>query len=73
MKQALYKDDFKPFTATEEILFASINYDTGKKDTLNNPDAILEAFKLSDINRLKNNNLNRDLNYDSLIKFRQFY
>ncbi|MFZ9995214.1 MAG: penicillin-binding protein 1A [Pelagibacteraceae bacterium] len=73
VKQALYKDDFKPFTAPEEILFASINYDTGKKDTLNNPDAILEAFKLSDINRLKNNNLNRDLNYDSLIKFRQFY
>ena len=44
-----------------------------KKDTLSNSSAILEAFKLSDINRLKNNNLNRNWNYDSLIKFRQFY
>ena len=73
IKQALYKEDFKPFSAPEEILFASINYNTGQKDTPNNPGAILEAFKLSDINRLKNNNLNRNWNYDSLIKFRQFY
>ena len=73
IKQALYKEDFKPFSAPEEILFASINYNTGQKDTPSNPGAILEAFKLSDINRLKNNNLNRNWNYDSLIKFRQFY
>ena len=73
IKQALYKEDFKPFSAPEEILFASINYNTGQKDTLSNSSAILEAFKLSDINRLKNNNLNRNWNYDSLIKFRQFY
>ena len=73
IKQALYREDFKPFSAPEEILFASINYNTGQKDTLSNSSAILEAFKLSDINRLKNNNLNRNWNYDSLIKFRQFY
>jgi penicillin-binding protein 1A len=73
VSQALFKDEFKSFTAPEEIFFASINYDTGKKENFSNPDSIVEAFKLSDIKKMKNNNLNKDLNYDSLIKFRQFY
>jgi len=73
IKQALYKDDFKPFHIPEEIFFASINYNSGKKENFDNPKSIIEAFKLSDINRIKNNNLDIDTNYDSLIKFRQFY
>ena len=73
IKQALYKDDFKPFSIPEEIFFAAINYNTGKKENFSNPKSIVEAFKLSDINKLKNNNLDKNTNYDSLIKFRQFY
>jgi len=73
IKQALYKDDFKPFIVPEEIFFAAINYNTGEKENFSNPDSIIEAFKLSDINRMKNNNLNTNSNYDSLVKFRQFY
>ena len=73
IKQALYKDDFKPFLVPEEIFFASINYDTGEKENFSSPNSIIEAFKLSDINRIKNNNLGNSSNYDSLIKFRQFY
>ncbi len=73
VRQALYKDEFKSFTAPEEIFFAAINYNTGKKENFSNPDSIIEAFKLSDIKKMKNNNLDKDLNYDSLVKFRQFY
>jgi penicillin-binding protein 1A len=73
IRQALYKDEFKSFTAPEEIFFAAINYDTGKKENFSNPDSIIEAFKLRDIEKMRNNNLDKDLNYDSLVKFRQFY
>jgi len=73
IKQALYKDDFKPFIAPEKIFFTAINYNTGEKDNFSNPDSIIEAFKLSDINRMRNNNLHKNTNYDSLVKFRQFY
>ena len=73
VRQALYKDDFKPFRVPEEIFFAAINYNTGKKENFSNSKSIIEAFKLSDIQKMRNNNLDKDLNYDSLIKFRQFY
>jgi len=73
ISQALFKDEFKSFTAPEEIFFASINYDTGKKENFSKTNSIVEAFKLSDIKKMRNDNLNKDLNYDSLIKFRQFY
>ena len=73
IKEALYKDDFKPFSIPEEIFFAAINYDTGKKESFSNSKSIIEAFKQSDINKMKNNNLGKKTNYDSLIKFRQFY
>ena len=73
IRQALYKDEFKPFTSPEEIFFAAINYNTGKKENFSNSDSIIEAFKLSDIKKMRNNNLDKGTNYDSLIKFRQFY
>jgi penicillin-binding protein 1A len=73
IKQALYKDDFKPFSIPKEIFFSAVNYDTGKKENFSNSESIVEAFKLSDINRIKNNSLGKNSNYDSLVKFRQFY
>jgi penicillin-binding protein 1A len=73
IRQALYKDEFKSFTPPKEIFFAAVNYNTGKKENFNNSDSIIEAFKLSDIEKMRNNNLDKDSNYDSLIKFRQFY
>ena len=73
VRQALYKDEFKSFTPPEEIFFAAINYNTGKKENFNKSDSIIEAFKLRDIEKMRNNNLDKDSNYDSLIKFRQFY
>ena len=73
IKEALYKDDFKAFLIPKEIFFSAINYNTGKIENFSNPNSIVEAFKLSDINKIKNNNLDNNTNYDSLIKFRQFY
>ena len=73
IKEALYKDDFKSFLIPEEIFFTAINYNTGKKENFSSSNSIIEAFKLSDINKMKNNNLDKSTNYDSLIKFRQFY
>ena len=73
IKEALYKDDFKPFLIPEEIFFSAVNYNTGEKENFSNPKSIVEAFKLSDINNMKNNNLDKNTNYDSLIKFKQFY
>ena len=73
IRQALYRDEFKSFTVPEEIFFAVINYNSGKKENFSNKESIIEAFKLSDIEKMRNNNLNKNLNYDSLVKFRQFY
>ena len=73
IRQALYKDEFKDFIAPEEIFFAAVNYNTGKRENFSNAESIIEAFKLSDIQKMRNNNLDKDLNYDSLVKFRQFY
>ena len=73
VRQALYKDEFRSFTVPEEIFFVPINYNTGKRESFSNSESIVEAFKLSDIKKMRNNNLDKDLNYDSLIKFRQFY
>jgi penicillin-binding protein 1A len=73
IKEALYRDDFKPFLVPEEIFFGAINYNTGIKENFSNSSSIVEAFKLSDIKRMKNNDLGKNSNYDSLIKFRQFY
>jgi penicillin-binding protein 1A len=73
ISQALFKDEFKSFAAPEEIFFAAINYNTGKKENFSNNNSIIEAFKSGDIEKMRNNNLDKDLNYDSLVKFRQFY
>jgi penicillin-binding protein 1A len=73
IKQALYKEDFKPFLIPEKIFFSSINYDTGEKENFGDPGSIIEAFKISDINKMQNKNFDKNTNYDKLIKFRQFY
>ena len=69
----MYKDDFKLFTPPEEIFFAAVNYNTGKKENFSNAKSIVEAFKLKDINKNKNKNSIMLDGYDTLIKFRQFY
>ena len=46
---------------------------TGVEEDFNNSKAIIEAFKIKDINKIKNKNLDITTNYDKLIKFRQFY
>ena len=73
VKQALYKEDFKPFLIPKEIMFTAVNYNTGEIESFTSPDAIIEAFKPSDLERMQNKNLNKNTNYDKLIKFRQFY
>ena len=73
IKSALYKEDFKQFPIPKGIYFAPVNYDTGEQEEFGSPKAIIEAFKLRDINKLNNKNLNISNNYDKLIKFRQFY
>ncbi len=73
VKKALYEEDFKNFSIPENIYFAPINYDSGVKDSFASKKTIIESFKISDINNLKNNFLNNSQSYDKLIKFRQFY
>ncbi len=73
VKKALYKDDFKEFSIPKGIYFSAIDYNTGKKEDFSNSKAIIEAFKIKDINSKNNKNLSEIDNYDRLIKFRQFY
>ena len=73
VKKAIYKDEFKPFKIPKGIFLAPINYESGKQEDFNSKNSIIEAFKLKDINKIKNNNLISNYNYDNLIKFRQFY
>ena len=73
VKKAMYKEDFKEFDIPEGIYFAPIDYETGKQVNFNYKNSIIEAFKIQDINNFKNNSLKSNGNYDSLVKFRQFY
>ena len=73
IEDALYKDDFNEFKIPNGIYFAPINYNTGKEEDFTNKNAIVEAFKLKDINKNKNKNSIMLDGYDTLIKFRQFY
>ncbi len=73
VKNALYKEDFKNFLIPPNIHFASVNYDTGKQVNLGTKNSIVEAYKLKDINKEQNKNIEIQNNYDKLIKFRQFY
>ena len=75
MQTTLESKDFKEFNIPNNIYFASIDYNTGKKSDFksNNKNIILESFKNNDINNLSNYKLNNINNYDTLVKFRQFY
>jgi len=73
IKQALYRDDFKNFKIPNNIHFAPVNYDNGKQENFNSPNAIIEAFKFKNLKNIENNNIDISNNYDRLIKFRQFY
>ena len=73
IKKALYKEDFKQFPVPKGIYFAPINYETGEQEDFNNSNAIIESFKIEDINKINDNELGITGNYDKLIKFRQFY
>ena len=73
VKKALYKEEFKEFKIPEKIFFAPINYETGIYEDFTNSKSIIEAFKLKDINKIKNNDLISNYSYDNVIKFRQFY
>ena len=73
IERAIYRDEFKKFNIPEGIYFAPVNYDTGEKTSFNNKKTIIEAFKLKDINSMKNNKMDANYNYDKLIKYRQFY
>ena len=73
VKKAIYKNEFKQFKAPNGIYFASIDYQTGEKTHFNDKKSIIEAFKIKDINNVKNRNLISNKNYDNLVRFRQFY
>ena len=73
VKNALFKEDFKEFKIPKGIYLTSLNYDTGKKASLGDKNAIIEALKAEDINNIDNNKLILINRYDKLIKYRQFY
>ena len=73
IQTALFKDEFKSFNVPNGIFFAPINYDTGNKANFGDKKAIVEAFKERDINNQSDKDSFKSLNYDKLIKFRQFY
>ena len=73
IKNALFKEEFKSFNIPNGIYFASIDYDSGEKKNFGDKNVIIEAFKPEDMNNTKNNELFLNLNYDKLIKYRQFY
>ena len=75
IKSSIYRDEFDNFQIPEGIYFSQIDYDTGRKvrRKLSNSKKIIEAFKLKDLENVKNNKFIYDNNYDNLIKFRKFY
>ena len=73
IQNSLFKEDFDEFKIPQNIYLTSLNYDTGKKSSLSDKNIIVEALKITDINKIDNNNLISINERDTLIKFRQFY
>ena len=73
IQNSLFKEDFDEFKIPQNIYLTSLNYDTGKKSSPSDKNIIVEALKITDINKIDNNNLISINERDTLIKFRQFY
>jgi len=73
IKDALNKDDFKKFQIPVDINFASIDYDTGEFVGFKKKrKSITESFKDKDLYNI-NYELENNVTYENLKKFRQFY
>ena len=73
IKDALNKDDFKKFQIPVDIKFASIDYDTGEFVGIKKKrKSITESFKDKDLYNI-NYELENNVTYENLKKFRQFY
>ena len=73
IQTAISKNEFQDFEIPKNIYFAPINYNTGQKSNFTDKQTIIESFKLKDINRINNKELELLNNYDKPIKYRQFY
>ena len=73
IKDSLNKDDFKKFQIPVDINFASIDYDTGEFVGFKKKrKSITESFKDKDLYNV-NYELENNVTYENLKKFRQFY
>jgi len=73
IKDSLNKDDFKKFQIPVDINFASIDYDTGEFVGFKKKrKSITESFKDKDLYNI-NYELENNVTYENLKKFRQFY
>jgi len=73
IKDSLNKDDFKKFQIPVDINFASIDYDTGEFVGFKKKrKSITESFKDKDLYNI-NHELENNVTYENLKKFRQFY
>lgn len=73
IKDSLNKDDFKKFQIPVDINFASIDYDTGEFVGFKKKrKSITESFKDKDLYKI-NYELENNVTYENLKKFRQFY
>ena len=73
IKDSLNKDDFKKFQIPVDINFASIDYDTGEFAGFKKKrKSITESFKDKDLYNI-NHELENNVTYENLKKFRQFY
>ncbi len=73
IKDSLNKDDFKKFQIPVDINFASIDYDTGEFVGFKKKrKSITESFKDKDLFNI-NYELENNVTYENLKKFRQFY
>jgi penicillin-binding protein 1A len=69
IKNAVKKDDARPFKVADNILMRVIDPITGKKALIESKSTIIEAYKNIEIDSILNKDINNRLKNDNILKF----
>ena len=69
IKNAVKKEDARPFKVANKILMKVIDPITGEKATTESKSTIIEAYKVKEINNMLNQDINNRLKNNNILKF----
>ena len=69
IKNAVKKEDARPFKVADNIIMKVIDPTTGKRALTDSKSTIIEAYKNIEIDRVLNKDINNRLENDNILRF----